>query len=120
MDEQEFRRILEHFPVVRSRHYRAESDSSRQSTSRSTQNKAIRDWQDAWNDRERKEMNNQDIDLHDAFWEKLRVAAERKVGAAEADRFCKSFQQVHKNLVYEGLSFDVAKKFLASSPSVRE
>ncbi|GLT58712.1 hypothetical protein SLA2020_315820 [Shorea laevis] len=120
MDEQEFRRLLEHFPVVRSRHYRAESDSSRQSTSQSVQNKAIRDWQDAWNDGEKKEMNNRDIDLHDAFWEKLRVAAERKVGAAEANRFCKSFQQVHKKLVYEGFSFDVAKKFLASSPSVRE
>ncbi|GLU18925.1 hypothetical protein SLE2022_352010 [Rubroshorea leprosula] len=98
----------------------AESDSSRKSTSQSMQNKAIRDWQDAWNDEERKEMDNQDIDLHDAFWEKLRAAAEKKVGAAELDRLCKSFQQVHKKLVYEGLSFDVVKKFPASSPSVRE
>ncbi|KAK6272527.1 hypothetical protein POUND7_009610 [Theobroma cacao] len=114
MDEQEFRRLLNLFPVVRPRDYHAELDSLRQSTSCSASNKALKDWQDAWNDGERKEMENQEIDLHDKFWQKLKLAAERKVGAAEADKFCKAFQNVHKKLVLEGLSFDAAQKFLNS------
>ncbi|WRX31994.1 hypothetical protein QQP08_026495 [Theobroma cacao] len=97
MDEQEFRRVLNLFPVVRPRDYHAELDSLRQSTSCSASNKALKDWQDAWNDGERKEMENQEIDLH-----------------AEADKFCKAFQHVHKKLVLEGLSFDAAQKFLNS------
>ncbi|EOY32998.1 Uncharacterized protein TCM_041006 isoform 2, partial [Theobroma cacao] len=94
MDEQEFRRLLNLFPVVRPRDYHAELDSLRQSTSCSASNKALKDWQDAWNDGERKEMENQEIDLHDKFWQKLKLAAERKV--------------------LEGLSFDAAQKFLNS------
>ncbi|XP_022731845.1 uncharacterized protein LOC111286238 [Durio zibethinus] len=114
MDDQEFRRLLDLFPVVRPRDYHAELDSSRQSTSRSASNRALSEWQDAWNDGERKEKENQEVDLHDKFWQKLKLAAERKVGAAEADKFCKAFQDVHKKLVHEGLSFDAAQKFLNS------
>ncbi|KAK8336517.1 hypothetical protein V6Z11_A09G128700 [Gossypium hirsutum] len=95
MDEQEFRRLLDLFPVVRSRDYH------------------IKDWQDAWHD-ERKETENQGTDLHDKFWQKLKLTAEKKVGAAEADKFCKAFQHVHRKLVYEGLSFEAAQKFLNS------
>ncbi|XVF04908.1 hypothetical protein REPUB_Repub05bG0125400 [Reevesia pubescens] len=113
MDEQEFRRVLDLFPVVRPRDYHVELDSSRQSTSRAASNK-LEDWQDAWNAGEKKEMENQEIDLNDKFWQKLKLTAERKVGAAEADKFCKAFQHVHKKLVYEGLSFDAAQKFLNS------
>ncbi|XP_022752429.1 uncharacterized protein LOC111301201 [Durio zibethinus] len=114
MDEQEFRRVLDLFPVVRSRDYHAELDSSRQSTSRSASNKALKDWQDAWHDVEGKEMENQGIDLHDKFWQKLKLTAEGKMGAEEADKFCKAFQHVHTKLVNEGLSFEAAQKFLNS------
>ncbi|KAG4183409.1 hypothetical protein ERO13_A09G108300v2 [Gossypium hirsutum] len=112
MDEQEFRRLLDLFPVVRSRDYHAESASSRQAASCSASNE-IKDWQDAWHD-ERKETENQGTDLHDKFWQKLKLTAEKKVGAAEADKFCKAFQHVHRKLVYEGLSFEAAQKFLNS------
>ncbi|PPD66636.1 hypothetical protein GOBAR_DD36488 [Gossypium barbadense] len=150
MDEQEFRRLLDLFPVVRSGDYHAESASSRQAASCSASNEAIKDWQDAWHD-ERKETENQGTDLHDKFWQKLKLTAEKKfylplmhnnhtmlnkkerapllyrllkvrslpafaeeVGAAEADKLCKAFQHVHRKLVYEGLSFEAAQKFLHS------
>ncbi|KAK8502541.1 hypothetical protein V6N13_095594 [Hibiscus sabdariffa] len=113
MDEQEFRRLLDLFPVVRSRDYHAESASSRQAASCSASN-AIKDWEDSWHDGERKETENQGTDMHDKFWQKLKLTAEKKVGAAEAEKFCKAFQHVHKKLVYEGLSFEAAQKFLHS------
>ncbi|KAJ6716278.1 hypothetical protein OIU74_008911 [Salix koriyanagi] len=67
------------------------------------------------------------IEKIDAFWEKLRLAAEKKVwlvachssywpwmnheaflwvGAAEAVRFSKAFNEVHRKLDYEELSLD--------------
>ncbi|KAK8683254.1 hypothetical protein V6N13_039319 [Hibiscus sabdariffa] len=113
MDEQEFRRLLDLFPVVRSRDYHVESASSRQAASCSASNE-IKDWQDAWHDGERKETKNQGTNLHDKFWQKLKLTAEKKVGAAEAEKFCKAFQHVHTKLVYEGLSFEAAQKLLNS------
>ncbi|CAN6695282.1 unnamed protein product [Malus baccata var. baccata] len=100
MDDDEFRRILDLFPIVRSRDYHGESEQSRESTSKSPQHEALKEWQDAW-DEDKSE-----------FWGKLKLVAERKVGAAEAERFCKAFQRIHKRLVCEGLSLDAAQKFL--------
>ncbi|OIW04179.1 hypothetical protein TanjilG_00739 [Lupinus angustifolius] len=50
-----------------------------------------------------------------SFWSKLKSEAAVKVGAEEAERFCKAFQQVHKKLVYEELSLDSAQSFINSS-----
>ncbi|KAM5584920.1 hypothetical protein ABKV19_004344 [Rosa sericea] len=110
MDEAEFRRLLLLFPVVRSRDYHAESEQSRESTSKSAESLA-----DAWDEGEKKDVEKETRDEHDAFWEKLKLVAERKVGATEAERFCKAFQRVHEKLVYEELSLDAAKTFLNSS-----
>ncbi|XP_004291532.1 PREDICTED: uncharacterized protein LOC101309697 [Fragaria vesca subsp. vesca] len=115
MDEGEFRRLLLLFPVVRSRDYHAESEKSKESTSKSAESEALKEWHDAWDDGEKKDMEKETRDGHDAFWEKLKLVAERKVGATEAERFCKAFQRVHKKLVYEELSPDAAKTFLSSS-----
>ncbi|XP_021631935.1 uncharacterized protein LOC110629258 isoform X2 [Manihot esculenta] len=100
MDEEEFRRLLDLFPVVRPRDYHIDLDPSRQSTSRRRQNEDVKKWQDAWEEQEgdNKESSNQAIDLHDAFWEKLKLAAEEKMGTAEAKKFCNAFQQVHRRL----------------------
>ncbi|KDP43191.1 hypothetical protein JCGZ_22743 [Jatropha curcas] len=119
MDEEEFRRLLDLFPVVRSRDYHYDSDPSRQSTSRPPQNAAVKKWEDEWEEKEgdKKEISNQDNDLHDAFWEKLMLAVERKVGASEAKRFCSAFKQVHRRLVYEELSLDAARSFINSTSS---
>ncbi|KAF3439475.1 hypothetical protein FNV43_RR17753 [Rhamnella rubrinervis] len=117
MDEVEFRRILDLFPVVRSRDFVGESESSRQSTYTTTHNEELKEWQDAWNEGDNKGFESQGLDHHDTFWEKLKSAAEKKVGAAEAERFCKTFQLIHKKLVYEELSPDAARNFLTLSKS---
>ncbi|BBN68215.1 hypothetical protein Prudu_336S000100 [Prunus dulcis] len=226
MDEAEFRRLLDLFPIVRSRGYHAELEQSKESTSKSAQYEEVKEWQDAWDEGDKKEVEKQGLDQHGAFWEKLKLVAERKavllefvvvsvlvgwptrqwnvdpvrkfqndrqggiinisapwvlfrysrrklswmvmnvsatcdrkfgdtstktttydmypsttqpagahprprttimnlynhqhcnpvqVGEAEAERFCKAFQQIHKKLVYEELSLDAAQKFLNSS-----
>ncbi|KAH6765949.1 octanoyltransferase [Perilla frutescens var. hirtella] len=107
MDENEFRQLIDLFPVVRSPDYvHAESDISKQS-SRSAPSREVKDWQDAWST----EDNNE------AFWGKLKLAAEQKVGAADAERFCKAFQQVYKKLVYEELTTDDARRIISSRAS---
>ncbi|KAK2977535.1 hypothetical protein RJ640_018177 [Escallonia rubra] len=94
--------------------FQAESESSRQSTSQSAQNEGLKEWQDAWDVEDKREIKIQGIDHHDAFWEKLRLAAGKKVSAAEAEGFCKSFQGVYKKLVEE-LSLDAAQSFINAS-----
>ncbi|KAK7385891.1 hypothetical protein VNO78_31835 [Psophocarpus tetragonolobus] len=112
MDEAEFQRLLQLFPVVRSRDYTPEAASSRQIASASAQNE-LKEWQDAWDERD-KDFEKQGINQHDSFWSKLKSEAAKKVGAEEAERFCKAFQQIHKKLVNEELSLDAARSFLKS------
>ncbi|CAL0315838.1 unnamed protein product [Lupinus luteus] len=115
MDEAEFQRLLQLFPVLRSRDYCAEpaSASSRQIASGSAQDE-VKEWHDAWDERD-KDFENQGTNQHGSFWSKLKSEAAAKVGAEEAERFCKAFQQVHKKLVYEELSLDTARSFINSS-----
>ncbi|XP_028944536.1 uncharacterized protein [Malus domestica] len=115
MDDAEFGRLLDFFPIVRSRDYRAESEQCRESTSKSAQHEEHKEWQDAWDEGDKIEVEKQGLEEHGEFWEKLKLVAERKVGAAEAERFCKAFQRIHKKLVYEELSLDAAQKFLNSA-----
>ncbi|XP_031274822.1 uncharacterized protein LOC116133251 isoform X1 [Pistacia vera] len=115
MDEMEFRRLLDLFPVVRSRDYQAELDSSRQSTSLSAQDEKVNEWEDAWNEEDKKQMDSQD-----AFWQKLKLAAGRKVSAADAEKFCQAFQQFHKKLVYDGLNLDASRSYINSSKSLKD
>ncbi|XP_024030548.1 uncharacterized protein LOC21396723 [Morus notabilis] len=114
MDENEFRRLLDLFPVVRSRDFVFESESSRQSTSKSSHNE-LKEWHDAWDHGDNKQVAIEGLYQHDAFWTKLKTAAERKVGAAEAERFCEAFQRIHKKLVYEELSSGAAQNILKLS-----
>ncbi|KAK7372730.1 hypothetical protein VNO80_06117 [Phaseolus coccineus] len=113
MDEAEFQRLLQLFPVVRSRDYSVEAASSRQIPSGLPQNE-LKEWQDAWDERENKDSEKQGVNQHD-FWSKLKTDATRKMGAEEAERFCKAFRVVHKKLVNEELSLDAARSFLKSS-----
>ncbi|KAF9592155.1 hypothetical protein IFM89_012584 [Coptis chinensis] len=78
MDEQEFGRVLSLFPIVRSRDYHPESESSRESTSCMATDE-LSEWQDAWGEDDKRETEIQGIDRDDPFWEKLKLAAERKV-----------------------------------------
>ncbi|KAL7199401.1 hypothetical protein ACSBR2_021640 [Camellia fascicularis] len=100
MDELEFQRILNLFPVVRPRDYHADSVSStRQSTAQHPQNEEQKEWQDAWDGSDEMEIAIQEIE-HDSFWAKLKMAAEKKV--------------------YEEMSLDAARSFLSSSKSYGE
>ncbi|XP_045831857.1 uncharacterized protein LOC123923216 [Trifolium pratense] len=118
MDQAEFQRLLQLFPSVRSRDYTEESSSSSRqlapgSGSRSAQEE-LNEWHDAWNEND-KDFENQGTSKHDSFWSKLKSEAAKKVGTEEAERFCKAFQQVHKRLVNEELSLDVARNFVKAS-----
>ncbi|KAL2316897.1 hypothetical protein Fmac_030773 [Flemingia macrophylla] len=113
MDEAEFQRLLQLFPVVRSRDYSEEPTSSRQLPPGSPQNE-LKEWQDAWDEKD-KDFEKQGINQHDLFWSKLKSEAASKVGAEEAENFCKAFQLIHKKLVNEELSLDAARNFLNSS-----
>ncbi|KAI4386206.1 hypothetical protein MLD38_004158 [Melastoma candidum] len=115
MEEREFKRVLALFPVVRSRDFRADQDSSGQSTSGSLHDDAVQEWHDTWDQGDKNEQSKEGIDQNDVFWEKLKLAVENKVGHTAAENFCQAFQQSHKKLVYEVLSVDAAKKFINSS-----
>nr|VDD33973.1 unnamed protein product [Brassica oleracea] len=119
MDEQEFRSILQLFPVVRSRDHRVDLDSSvsKQSTSVVEQ-----ECDETWNHSKQVSVS-EPKDLKDCrtdqdtftFWDKLRAAAAKKVGEVEAERFCKAFEKLHKKLVYEELDPETAKRYLLNS-----
>ncbi|CAH8281517.1 unnamed protein product [Eruca vesicaria subsp. sativa] len=112
MEEQEFRNILQLFPVVRSRDHRVDLDSSdsKQSTSQS-----IVEREQASVD-EPKDLKDCKTDQDtSSFWDKLRTSAAKKVGEVEAERFCKAFEKLHKRLVYEELDLETAKRYLSNS-----
>nr|GMD20539.1 uncharacterized protein LOC109159699 isoform X1 [Ipomoea batatas] len=113
MDELEFRRFLELFPIVRSRDFHLESET-RQSASQSVRNLEGRKLLNEGNGADGGSSKTREIDYHDAFWNKLKAVAEQKVGTVEAEKFCKAFQQVYMKLVYEELSSDAAHSFLNS------
>jgi hypothetical protein len=49
--------------------------------------------------------------------QKLKMAAEKKIGATKAEFFCKAFEEAHEKLVYKELNLDAAKKFLSAYES---
>ncbi|KAB2602994.1 hypothetical protein D8674_003999 [Pyrus ussuriensis x Pyrus communis] len=52
----------------------AESEQSRESTLYNH-----KEWQDAWDEGDKIEVEKQGLDKHGEFWEKLKLIAERKV-----------------------------------------
>ncbi|CAN6226298.1 unnamed protein product, partial [Urochloa humidicola] len=106
MDEKEFRRMLELFPVVRSRDYCAEPGTSSRGTKQPLR------IQEAT-----KSNNKVSSGVEDLFMQKLKMAAEKKIGATKAEFFCKAFEEVHEKLVYKELNLDAAKKFLSAYES---
>ncbi|KAJ4755279.1 Octanoyltransferase [Rhynchospora pubera] len=108
MDEREFRRLLNLFPVVRSRTYcQAEAASSSGTASTITEEKQTREVQ-----------NEGKADVEDPFWQKLKTEAERKyllfqVGPNKAEQFVRAFRDAHEKLVYKKLSVDAAQSFIS-------
>ncbi|CAN6176396.1 unnamed protein product, partial [Urochloa humidicola] len=106
MDEKEFRRMLELFPVVRSRDYCAEPGTSSRGTKQPLRIQ------------EATKSNKKDSSgVEDLFMQKLKMAAEKKIGATKAEFFCKAFEEAHEKLVYKELNLDAAKKFLSAYES---
>ncbi|CAN4123181.1 unnamed protein product [Withania somnifera] len=79
MDELEFRRLLERFPIVRFRDYHIDSDTSKRSTSHSIEKEEERQWKDAWSKGHKTETGIQAMHRRGAFWGKVRDAAEKKM-----------------------------------------
>ncbi|CAL5061366.1 unnamed protein product [Urochloa decumbens] len=102
MDEKEFRRTLELFPVVRSRDYCAEPGTSSRGTKQPLRVQAT------------KSNKKDSSSAEDLFMQKLKMAAEKKIGATKAEFFCKAFEEAHEKLVYKELNLDAAKKFLSA------
>ncbi|KAK1280867.1 hypothetical protein QJS04_geneDACA015004 [Acorus gramineus] len=79
--------------------------------------KELTDWQNGWDEDDNDVTETRRSEFEDPFWEKLRLAAERKVGPTKAEQFCKAFQRVHKKLVHEELTVDAAQRIMDSSAS---
>ncbi|KAF3674344.1 putative magnesium transporter NIPA2-like isoform 1 [Capsicum annuum] len=77
MEEQEFQRLLELFPAVRSPDFYLDLDASSQSTSQSEQKEEVKQLQD---DQSKGgiESNTRSKGHGEAFWGKLKAAAEKK------------------------------------------
>ncbi|NP_001158929.1 uncharacterized protein LOC100272332 [Zea mays] len=106
MDEKEFWRMLDLFPVVRSRDYCADPGTS------------IRGTRQRSRVQEAAKGNDKDSsDAQDLFMQKLKMAAEKKIGTTKAEFFCKAFEETHEKLVYKELNLDAAKKFLSAYES---
>uniref|UniRef100_A0ACD5UKR5 Uncharacterized protein n=1 Tax=Avena sativa TaxID=4498 RepID=A0ACD5UKR5_AVESA len=101
MDEQEFRSMLELFPIVRSRDYcKAELESSSKGTTQQARAQ------------ETKRTKKEPSAAEDLFLRKLKMSAAKKVGATKAELFCKTFEEAHNKLVYKELNLDAAQRFL--------
>ncbi|CAF1786457.1 unnamed protein product [Brassica napus] len=96
MDEQEFRSILQLFPVVRSRDHRVDLDSS---VSKQSTSVVERECDETWNHSKQVSVS-EPKDLKDCrtdqdtftFWDKLRAAAAKKV--IVTSDFVQTFQVV--------------------------
>ncbi|XP_062189723.1 uncharacterized protein LOC133892790 [Phragmites australis] len=106
MDEQEFRRMLDLFPVVRSRDYCADPGTSSRGATQQARAQEVT-----------KGNKKNSAGAEDLFLQKLRMAAEKKIGATKAEFFCKAFEEAHEKLVYKELNLDAAKKFLTAYES---
>ncbi|XP_078171687.1 octanoyltransferase [Carex rostrata] len=127
MDETEFRRLLNLFPVVRSRSYcQAEAASSGGTGAASSGGAASFRGTASFRETpsfrattssitEEKTRDVQTVgksDAEDPFWQKLKTAAETKVGSNKAEQFVQAFRDAHEKLVYKKLSIDVARSFI--------
>ncbi|CAN4092502.1 unnamed protein product [Withania somnifera] len=79
MDELEFKRLLERFPIVRFRDYHIDSDTSKRSTSHSIEQEEERQWKEAWSKGHKPETGIQAMHRGGPFWSKVREAAEKKI-----------------------------------------
>ncbi|CAD6216917.1 unnamed protein product [Miscanthus lutarioriparius] len=133
MDEKEFRGMLDLFPVVRTRDYCVNLllQPPRPPKSQAAICGVELDWpilehpaeeldsdhEFSYRLQEATKGNNDSFAAQDMFMQKLKMAAEKKIGATKAEFFCKAFEEAHEKLVYRELNLDAAKKFLSAYES---
>ncbi|KAH9316531.1 hypothetical protein KI387_025158, partial [Taxus chinensis] len=99
MEKEQFEELLNLFPVVRSRDYRAEDEAEPNKISASSErDKQVMDWHDAWDKLDAEENTVETSEKEDTFWMHLRSVVEQKMGTENAKQFCKAFQKVHQQL----------------------
>ncbi|GLJ38915.1 hypothetical protein SUGI_0793320 [Cryptomeria japonica] len=114
MEEEQFRKILNQFPVVRSRDYRAEDEAgSKKMLASSERDNQVMDWHDAWKKLDAEETAVERSEKEGTFWMHLRSSVEQKMGAENAEQFCRAFQKVHEQLVYRALPLDAIRRITA-------
>ncbi|XP_057872288.2 uncharacterized protein LOC131078569 isoform X2 [Cryptomeria japonica] len=80
MEEEQFRKILNQFPVVRSRDYRAEDEAgSKKMLASSERDNQVMDWHDAWKKLDAEETAVERSEKEGTFWMHLRSSVEQKV-----------------------------------------
>ncbi|KAL9273099.1 hypothetical protein AKJ16_DCAP21064 [Drosera capensis] len=95
MDEDEFQRLLSLFPIVRSRDYKADAEASGQSSLRTAELTELQNSSGT--------VDKNEPETVDAFWGELKSAAEKKVGAVDAQKFLNAFQHVYDKLLDEAV-----------------
>jgi len=110
MEDEQFRSLLNLFPVVRSRDYCAENEASNKTSTPSERDQQLMEWHDAWDELDAQENAAERSDREDPFWLHLRSSVAEKMGAENAGQFCKAFQKVHEQLVYKALPLDAVRQ----------
>ncbi|TVU37558.1 hypothetical protein EJB05_10893, partial [Eragrostis curvula] len=114
MDEQEFRRMLDLFPVVRSRDYCADpGTSSRGTTHQARSQETTKGYK---KDSSGAEGIYKIEDVYNELVES-RIPKLCLIGATKAEFFCKAFEEAHEKLIYRELSLDAAENFLNAKKS---
>ncbi|KAJ7521458.1 hypothetical protein O6H91_19G055400 [Diphasiastrum complanatum] len=110
-EDQQFQRVLQLFPIVRSRDY-CEDDETNVTTTRENEHSA--EFQECFGDPSEQakgvcqvaETKLEEQDNEGLFWALLNTAAEQKLGRGDAQRFCDAFKKVHTELVYKTLTLE--------------
>ncbi|XP_024519207.1 uncharacterized protein LOC112342126 isoform X2 [Selaginella moellendorffii] len=93
IQDHQFQRLLQIFPVVRSRDY---CEEDRPLSTQSLD----------------KDENGTQGTTHGAFWVKVKTLAEPKLGKEGAERFCQAFRRVHEDLVFKKVAVESICKIL--------
>jgi len=128
MEEEQFNKLLQLFPVVRPRSYCAdEVNTTRRiqtglhglsSTLQLEQVDTGSPSQETETDKGTPSPPTSLVALGDgaSFWDLLKMAAEQQLSSCEAQRFCDTFKSLHEELVNKVLSLDAIERIAKKWP----
>ncbi|KAH7285593.1 hypothetical protein KP509_33G035800 [Ceratopteris richardii] len=107
MNEEQFRRVLDLFPRVRSASYCEQEDIGDSDLPSTT----IDYLRPVHFSQSRDLLSVQDkTGQEDIFWNRLRETVEKKLGPEDAAQFCEHFKQAHEALVYAARNSKIIQK----------